>query len=279
MPNSLSSRLLLAFAFVILLTLSISAIGTLFLLRDQQQDAAEERVGRLAEPIAVTIALLERAGVGDPQIQGTIDGYAESFDVRILMVDRDGNVIRDTDGRLNGEKVDVFDGKPIIRRGNAQFRMASFNTGDEDLMLFSSPRESVELSTARLDQIQAFIYEAAAVSDLQPEELQRLLDELVTGEGAALTIPLPSSRPLVAVPEAEITSAWRDIIPQVSIAGGLALLAATAAALLIARSVTGRLERVTHAAQQMAKGNYNQQLDPAGEDEIGRLADAFNEMA
>ena len=45
MPNSLSTRLLLAFAFIVILTLSISAVGTLFLLRDQQQEAAEERVG------------------------------------------------------------------------------------------------------------------------------------------------------------------------------------------------------------------------------------------
>ena len=50
MLRSLSSRLLLAFAFVIVLSLALSAVGTLFLLRDQQREAAEERVGRLAEP-------------------------------------------------------------------------------------------------------------------------------------------------------------------------------------------------------------------------------------
>ena len=292
MPKSLSSRLLLAFAAVILLTLAISAVGTLFLLRDQQQDAAEERVGRLAEPIAVTIALLERAGVDQAQIETTIDGYADSFDVRILTVDGEGNVGYDTESRLNGGVVDAFiTARPVIERGNSRFRMAKFNAGDEKLMLFASPRESVELSTNLLDQIQAFIYESAAANSAQTDELpplinaafdqllQQLVEDLVSGSGTPLTIPLPSTRPLIAVPEAEITSAWRDIIPQVSIAGGLALIAATAAAVLIARSVTGRLERVTHAAQEMAKGNYEQRLDPEGEDEIGRLANAFNEMA
>ena len=292
MPKSLSSRLLLAFAAVILLTLSISAVGTLFLLRDQQRDAAEERFGRLAEPIAVTVALLERAGVDQAQIETTIDGYADSFGVRIITVDGQGNVAYDTESRLNGGVVNVFTtNRPIVRRGNASFRMAKFDTGDETLMLFASPSESVELSTNLLDQVQAFIYESAAANSAPSDELpplineafdqllQQLVADVVSGSGATLTIPLPSTRPLVAVPEAEITSAWRDIIPQVSIAGGLAFIAATAAAILIARSVTGRLERVTHAAQEMAKGDYEQRLDPAGEDEIGRLANAFNEMA
>ena len=161
MPRSLSTRLLLAFAFVVLLTLSISAVGTLFLLRDQQRAAAEERVGRLAEPIAVTIALLERADVEPAQIQGTLDGYAESFDVRILTVDGEGNVLYDTDSRLKGGVVDAFVAeRPVIHRGGASFRMASFDTGEENLMLFSSARDSIELSTGQLTEFQAILYHA-----------------------------------------------------------------------------------------------------------------------
>ncbi len=292
MPNSLSSRLLLAFAFIILLTLSISAIGTLFLLREQQQEAAEERVGRLAEPITVTIALLERAGVKQAQIESTLDGYADSFDVRILTIDGEGNVGYDTESRLTGGVVNAFTtDSPVVERGNALFRMAKLDSGDEHLMLFASPQESVEISVSQLDQLQTFLFESEAINRARPNELpplveeayaqlyRELVEDIVSGGGATLTIPLPSSRPLVAVPKTEITSAWRDVIPQVSLAGGLALLAAAAAAIMIARSVTRRLERVTHAAQEMARGDYDQQLEPAGDDEIGRLADAFNEMA
>lgn len=280
MPRSLRSRLLLAFAFIVILTLSISAVGTLFLLRDQQRGAAEERVGRLAEPIAVTIALLERADVDPAQIQGTLDGFATSFDVRILTVDEEGTVLYDTASRLNGRVVDAFvDEQPVIQRGGASFRMASFDTGEENLMLFASARDSIELTTSQLTEFQAFLYQNAAQGDSLSEQLQNILNSLVDGEPTTLSIPLASSRSFVAVPEAEITSAWRDIIPQMSIAGAIALLAAAAAAILIARSVTGRLERVTHAAQQMARGDYEQQLEPAGEDEIGRLANAFNDMS
>jgi signal transduction histidine kinase len=84
---------------------------------------------------------------------------------------------------------------------------------------------------------------------------------------------------VVAVPSSELTSAWRDLIPQFTLAGVLALIAGAAVATLISRSVSGRLARVTTAAQEMAKGNYDQQIDVRGEDEVGRLAQAFNVMA
>jgi len=91
-------------------------------------------------------------------------------------------------------------------------------------------------------------------------------------------VPLPSLRPLVAVPEQEITSAWRDVIPQLAIAGSIALLASAVVATLISRSVTGRLARVTRAAQEMARGNYDQRLDVRGQDEVGRLAENLDAM-
>ena len=86
MRRNLSSRLLIAFAFVILLSLGLSGAGTLFLLRDQQRDAAEERVGRLAEPLTLAVALLEQRGVDPTEIQAVLRGYAGSFDVRALLV-------------------------------------------------------------------------------------------------------------------------------------------------------------------------------------------------
>jgi signal transduction histidine kinase len=106
-----------------------------------------------------------------------------------------------------------------------------------------------------------------------------LLKGLTNQPDSPQTVPLPTLRPLVAVPRSELTSAWRDLIPRFAIAGGLALLASALAAALISRSVSGRLARVTRAAQEMSKGHYQQQLKVQGEDEVGRLAQAFNVMA
>ncbi|MEX0785735.1 MAG: HAMP domain-containing sensor histidine kinase [Dehalococcoidia bacterium] len=280
MLRSLSSRLLVAFAFVIVLSLAISAVGTLFLLRDQQQDAAEARVGRLAEPLTVAVALLEEAGEDRAEIENAVANYAGSFDVRVLLVDEQGTVVMDTESRLGGQMVDSFRGPgvPVVTRDNAQFRMVKYGAAGEDLLLFAPPRESLQLSSNRLLRLQTVIYELY-VSETQPEALAEVIAGLLSEPEAPRTLPLPELRPLVAVEESEVTSAWTDVVPQLAIAGGIALLASVFAAIVISRSVTGRLARVTRAAQEMSLGNYDQQLDPRGEDEVGRLAQAFNVMA
>lgn len=280
MLRSLSTRLVLAFALVIVLSLALSSAGTLLLLRNQERDAAEERVGRLAEPIAVAVALLEQQGVEQREIHEVVRDYAESFDVRIVLVDRGGLVVDDTESGLTGQTIDAFldPSLRVTTRGSARFRMATYESEGEKLLVFAPAQESLQFSTNRLVTLQAVIFDLYA-SGASSDALAGLLEDLLDEPGTPRTLPAPSFRPLVAVPEEEITSAWQDLIPQLAIAGGIALLASALVAVLISRSVTRRLGQVTQAAQEMAKGNYDQQLDPRGEDEVGRLAQAFNVMA
>ena len=281
MPKSLSSRLVLAFAFVIILSLVISAIGTLFLLRDKQESAAEERVGRLAEPITLAVALLEQANVSQAEIENAVRNYADSFSVRVIIVNKDGAVVADTEQRLTGTRIDSFQrsGLDVIARGNARFRKAAYNADGEQFVLFAPPEESLKLPSNRLADLQATIFELYAGGGISQEALDNLLAGLRNQPDAPRTIALPTLRPVIVVPSSELTSAWQDLVPQFVIAGGIALLASAAEALLISNSVSGRLARVTRAAQEMAKGNYDQRLDLQGEDEVGRLAQAFNVMA
>ena len=281
MPKSLSSRLVLAFAFVIILSLVISAIGTLFLLRDKQESAAEERVGRLAEPITLAVALLEQANVSQAEIENAVRNYADSFSVRVIIVNKDGAVVADTEQRLTGTRIDSFQrsGLDVIARGNARFRKAAYNADGEQFVLFAPPEESLKLPSNRLADLQATIFELYAGGGISQEALDNLLAGLRNQPDVPRTIALPTLRPVIVVPSSELTSAWQDLVPQFAIAGGIALLASAAAALLISNSVSRRLARVTRAAQEMAKGNYDQRLDLQGEDEVGRLAQAFNVMA
>ena len=275
MLRSLSSRLLLAFAFVILLSLALSAVGTLFLLRAQQREAAEERVGRLAEPITLAVALLEQRSLGRGEIQAVLRDYAESFDVRVLLLDEQDQVIFDTESSLVGRTIDAFQGLgvQVTRRGSSEFRMVSYDAGSEDLLLFAPAQESLRLSTNRLLALMTVIY-GTDTSSLPPDVLAALL----ASAGAERIVPGPSARPLVAVPEGEIASAWWDILPQLAIAGGIALAASVVVAVVISRSISRPLGRIPRAAQEMARGHYDQELDLSGEDEVGRLAQAFNDM-
>jgi signal transduction histidine kinase len=280
MLRSLSSRLLIAFAFVILLGLAVSAVGTLYLLRDQQQEAAEERVGRLAEPVTLAVSLLEQAGVDQGQVESAVTDYANSFDVRVLLVDEGGNVAVDTESQLTGGTVDAFlePDVPITQRGSAQFRMVEYDADGEKLLVFAPAQDSLQLSTNRLIQLQQVIYELHA-SSVPQNVLDDLLADLLASPDSPRTLPLPRLRPLVAVPKEEISSAWRDLIPQFAIAGAIALTASAVVAVLISRSISRPLARITRAAQEMARGNYDQELDLRGQDEVGRLAQAFNVMA
>jgi signal transduction histidine kinase len=65
---------------------------------------------------------------------------------------------------------------------------------------------------------------------------------------------------------------------QVAIAGGLALVFSVLAGFVVARALSRRIKRLEHAAEQVAAGDFSQPIPADSEDELGQLADAFNEM-
>jgi len=84
---------------------------------------------------------------------------------------------------------------------------------------------------------------------------------------------------IVAVPSGELASAWLDLAPRLAIASAIALIVSFLVALFISRSISGPLRKITQASVEMAQGNYDVHIPIRGEDEVGRLAEAFNGMA
>ncbi len=74
---------------------------------------------------------------------------------------------------------------------------------------------------------------------------------------------------------AEIQSTWMSLV----VAGGVALGATVLVSLLLARQVADPIRNLTIVTEEMAAGNLDQQVNPAGPDEIERLGRAFNRMA
>jgi signal transduction histidine kinase len=278
MLGSLNTKLLLAFAGVICLTLAISAAGTVLLLRDQQQEAAEERVGGLPRPATVAAAFLEfnnnLSGGSEAQLLGQLErdvrSYADAFDVRMLIVDSQGRVVVDTGETFMDEAVPeiVADDAEVTSRGGSRFVSVGHSGEGGDWRLFAAPSESLTLTRSTVAEVQDFSFFSSGNSDA----IQDLLS-------ANRVVPAPTFRPVVAVREEELASAWRDLIPQLIVGGLIALGAGVLAAYLISRSITGPLARITRAAQQMARGDYEQELPVAGDDEVGRLGRAFNVMS
>jgi signal transduction histidine kinase len=65
---------------------------------------------------------------------------------------------------------------------------------------------------------------------------------------------------------------------QIAIAGAFALLFASMAGYLVARALSRRIKRLETAAEKVAGGDFSERIPIDGDDELGDLAGAFNDM-
>ncbi len=243
MLASLRSKLILAFAAVIFLCLLSAGSAFVLFLRNHETEQAREKVGRLAQPIALRVTYLEWNGLSPEDMRPYLQDYASSVDVRILLVDKvTSSVLVDTEQRLEGQTVQPLETSGGNERvGPIWVRQVKFDAGGEHLLLYT-PLDSVTTQPPSAELLSRY-------------------------------------RAVVAVPEATINSAWRDVFPGVGIAGGIALLISVVIAFILSRSISGPLDEITRASEEMACGNFDQQIAVRGRDEVARLATAFNAMA
>ena len=214
----------------------------MYLLRQQQEEREEEQVGLLAEPVALRAAFLELA-IGPYPEQITSVLQQEYPGIRILLVNREHWVVADTANTLEGQQVAQLTlGAPSAGNtvpGEEDLRYEK-RRGPEDLLFFyATPTGVVPVTVTFTPQFQT----------------------------------------VLAVNASDVTQAWRDLLPRLILAGGVALLIGVLAAGLLARSISRPLHQITLASEKMARGEYDQQIPERGGDEVSRMARAFNEMA
>ncbi|MEX2032154.1 MAG: HAMP domain-containing protein, partial [Dehalococcoidia bacterium] len=242
MLHSFRARLLSGFAIVIILTLILSASAVAWLLREQQAEAAEARIGLLVGPI--TEGAREREVLGWPPqlIRAELVSVATYYDIRILMLDDDQRVIIDTehDEPLLGEVLDVAFTQTVAAPGQmSTFRSQRQRIDGEDLYLFIS-------GSTPAGQIR---------------------DEMA------------AQQLIIAIPAGDVAGAWARLLPRLSAAGIGAAIVAVIFALLFASRITTPIAQITRASEAMGRGDLNQRIEVNGDDEVGRLATAFNTMS
>lgn len=241
MLGSLRARLTISFALVVGLAVFLAGAAALFLLRDQQQVDARERYGRLAEPLVLGLQNLAASGSQLPELEAFVDERSREYGARILLLDQEQVVIHDTqDGELEGKYVLAFEGDKV-------------NTAEAD---------GLRYQWANFDSHGADVTLFAA--EEQP------------GDPAFAT---PEYLPVIAIPQDKLATAWLELVPRLALAGAIALSVSFVVSYFISRSISGPLARITAASKQMAQGNYDVHIPIRGEDEVGRLAEAFNQMA
>jgi signal transduction histidine kinase len=245
MLGSLRARLIVSFALVVGLAVFLAGASALFLLRDTQQEDARERYGRLTEPLTFGLAAIAAEGGDLVNLRAFIDQRSREYGARIVLLDDEQVVIHDTSaadngGGLLGRYVLAFEGTEVR---NAESGGLSYRWAQ-----FGSFGESLTFFASA---------NRPADSQFAPPEYQAL----------------------IAIPQQELADAWLELVPRLALAGAIALTVSFIVSYFISRSISGPLARITAASKQMAQGNYDVYIPIKGEDEVGRLSEAFNQMA
>src|SRR5579884_1380426 len=245
MLNSFRARLIASYAFVVFISLFLAGSGFLWMGQQYQMQREMERLANIVLPLNVYVRHLELAGVPTSEIAARLEEQAQQLNVRLLL-------IRTTD------------------------RLVAADTADELQGYYLPPAE--ESMPGQGGRLWIGRYMAAAGPFVTVS--------LAGGWSPAPGRPgdwLPGLAPrhvvMVAVPQASLVSAWLALTPRLVVVGVLALLASLPVALWLSRSISRPLARITRASEEMARGHYEQQIPVESQDEIGRLAAAFNLMA
>ena len=244
MLRSFKSRLLAGLAIVIVLSLVLSASAFVFLLRQQQEEAAQQRIGVLVGPLTDGARNMELRGWTPQAMRPVLSGIARDYGIRILLTDSTSKVIVDTDAKqtLLGDQLSLEQaGQPGNDPRILSFRSQRLTTHGDDLYFFTAG-----------DQRRSGVMPASA--DV-------------------------SNHLVIAVPAADVTSAWWRLMRPLALAGAGAGVVAVIFASLFASRITNPIAQVTRASQAMARGDLSQRIDVDGDDEVGRLAQAFNDMS
>jgi len=108
------------------------------------------------------------------------------------------------------------------------------------------------------------------------ERLLYVAQVLPSPEGADVR---PGYILLLVQPFFPLRLALAQLLPRLAWAGAIALAVSLLLAGLIAYSIARPLDRIARAAEEIAAGNYDQQLDITAPGEVARLAESFNTMA
>lgn len=98
-------------------------------------------------------------------------------------------------------------------------------------------------------------------------------------EKRAACLPLSNGmRLVVTVPVQEINAAWHKWITKIAIVFAAMLVVFVVLIMTFAGRITRPLQKLTKAAEQISKGNYDTELDYDGQDEVGVLTSSFKNL-
>jgi signal transduction histidine kinase len=162
--------------------------------------------------------------------------------------------------------------RAVADAAGAQVTLLGVQEGDDVLFY--------PISDSRAQRLEGLPDEAAAEA-FETRRPVRLTSDFAGTESAQVARTLPGLRPWIAVYSRsldDVTSTVDLIRRRVLFAGALALLIALIGGYLVAGRLARRVQRLEHAAEEVAAGRFVPPLPVDSEDELGQLTRAFNEM-
>ena len=241
MLSTLRSRLIWSYVLIIVVCLAVTGVVLALLLVPQVTRLTYLRLAEKGLPTALRVLSLQGQGLTAGEIVDTLDRRAAADGTRMLIVTSDGNVLADSEDRWLDRVVDL-------------------SIPQED------PQATRVYSQGRLMTREGLFYYVAVPTSLRPRGQ--------TSRDSATWYVV-----LLSQPRQVIASLAADLSLGFFATGVVALLTSVGVAFLVARSIAKPLQRITNATEEIARGNYEEQLQITSPEEIHRLATSFNAMA
>lgn len=299
---TLHSRLLAAFILVIGVTLLSAGSAAVLLVRAYQQRLAMERMGELAVAASVVGWQLERQDARPEEIGAVVAsqlGTGPAAAVRILVLDGQNRVLAERMSPVANQEP-VFVGRRVewpapelLHEVRGKFERGPSRT----VMWFpdgAGPARNFIFVAANPPPSPARSPSPTSVSPSSGGFPGSAItspgngpggpggsgsNEPRTEPGERFLVSKPQFRIVLAVPGANLGTAWRELAPSLLIAGLVSLAASVAVALWLSRSITRPVGQITRAAEAIARGDLHQSIQVRGRDEVAQLAGAFNFMS
>jgi signal transduction histidine kinase len=236
---SLRTRLILSYVLIIVICLSIVAASLIVLLGDQINRISITRLVATSRPIYIQFRNEARGQVPLDQTWTAMQEMSQETGTYIFLLDSEDTVI-----------------KQAIPEDSSWSPPSKLEITQPP----GRPPRSGGIYTAPGGE--KFIFVAEPVG--QPGSLS----------------PSNADTLVLAVPRTPTLAVWADYFGQPFLwAGIVALAVSIIIAVVLARSVYIPIRRVTNAAEEIARGNYEQQVPVAGPIEVKGLAESFNQMS
>ena len=248
--QSLQGKLIVASIAMVLVVLALAGFVFVWLNRGDERERKLDHVTANSTAIQTEFLLHQLRGEDAEELTQFVESAADGYEVRALMIDQTGRVVIDSQGDLNGQQLtleaDPAAGHPAPGAGPSYFAFQpAAGSPGSDLVLIASGATPFPGGNITFFGVQY--------------QLRYSL--------------------LLAVSEETLTHAWLDLLPALGIAAGIAIPVAILLAVIVARYITRPLEQLTTASLAMASGTFDVSVSVDREDEVGRLATAFTNMA